>query len=162
MPLQNSSNEQLPALELRAARPDEYPHAAEMRREMSVEQNNDFDARSSGWRARYCAYFSEKQEAGKAQLFLAFDGTKPVGMTIVSLLENYRTAIFGVRFAYVNSVYVYPPYRRRGIARRLMEMALAWAREHECTQVRLRASDDGRPLYEQLGFRASTEMQLDL
>lgn len=129
---------------------------------MSVEHNNDFDARSSGWRAGYCTYFSEKQQAGKAQLFLAFDGGKPVGMTIVSLLDNYRTAAFGSRFAYVNSVYVYPAYRRRGIARRLMEMALAWAREHRCSQVRLRASDDGRPLYEQLGFRASTEMQLDL
>lgn len=162
MPLQNSSNEPLPALELRRARLDEYPHAAEMRRQMSVEQNNDFDARSSGWRAGYCAYFSEKQDAGAAQLFLAFDGGKPVGMTIVSLLDNYRTAAFGVRFAYVNSVYVYPQYRRRGIARRLMEMALTWARENGCTQVRLRASNDGRPLYEQLGFRASTEMQLDL
>ena len=129
---------------------------------MSVEQENDFDRRSPDWRARYCAYFAEKQEDGKGQLFLALDNGKPVGMTIVSFLDNYRTAIFGVRFAYVNGVYVYPAYRRRGIARRLMQMALEWARERGCAQVRLRSSDEGRPLYEQLGFRASTEMQLDL
>ncbi len=162
MPLQNSSLEQQPAFELRAARIDEYPYAAAMRHQMSVEHESDFDARSADWRDRYCAFFAAKQREGKAQLFLAFDGEKPVGMAIVSFLENYRTAIFNQRFAYVNGVFVYAEYRRRGIARRLMEMTVAWARERGCSQVRLRASDQGRPLYSALGFRPTSEMQLDL
>lgn len=151
-----------PVLELRRARLDEYLAAAEMRQQMSVEHDGSFDARSAGWRARYCAYFAGKQGAGKGQLFLAFDGERAIGMAIISLLENYRTEIFNVRFAYVNSVYVYPEYRRQGIARRLMQMAMEWARELGCTQVRLRASSEGRPLYESLGFHATSEMQLDL
>jgi GNAT superfamily N-acetyltransferase len=162
MPLRNSSPEQPPALELRAARIDEYPHAAEMRRQMSVEHDGDFDARSRDWRERYCAYFSAKQTAGNGQLFLAFDGGKPVGMTIVSFLEHYRTEVFGTRYAYVNSVFVYAEYRRRGIARQLMEMAIDWARERGCFAVRLRSSDQGRPLYASLGFHPTAEMQLDL
>lgn len=149
-------------LELRAARLDEYAAAAEMRRQMSVEHDGDFDARSKDWRTRYCAYFAGKQGAGKGQLFLAFDGERAVGMTVVSLLENYRTEIFNLRIAYVNSVFVYPDYRRQGIARRLMEMAIEWARERGCSQVRLRSSTQGRPLYESLGFNRTTEMQLDL
>jgi GNAT superfamily N-acetyltransferase len=162
MHLQNSSSKPSARIELRPARSDEFAHAAEMRRQMSVEHDGDFDARSASWRDRYVAYFSGKQEEGKAQLFLAYDGEKPAGMAIVSMLENYRTAIFDIRFAYVNSVFVYPEYRRRGIARGLMDLTLAWARERGCSQVRLRASDQGRPLYASLGFRPSTEMQLDL
>lgn len=162
MHLQNSSSKQSARIELRAARLDEFAHAAEMRRQMSVEHDGDFDARSSSWRERYIAYFSQKQRQGKAQLFLAYDGEKPAGMAVVSLLENYRTAIFDIRFAYVNSVFVYPEYRRRGIAKGLMELTLVWAREQGCSQVRLRASDDGRPLYASLGFKPSTEMQLEL
>jgi len=149
-------------IEFRPANLAEYPLAAEMRHSMSVEHDGDFDKRSDRWRARFCAYFAGKQGVGKGQLFLALDGEQPAGMAIVSLMENYRTEIFGVRYAYVNGVYVYPNYRRRGIARRLMNMAIDWARERGCVQVRLRSSDDGRPLYRSLGFAASSEMQLDI
>ena len=133
-----------------------------MRRQMSVEHEGDFDARSPGWRGRYAEYFSDKQRDGKGQLFLAFDGEKAIGMAIVSFLEHYRTGVFGVRYAYVNGVYVYPEYRRRGIARELMNMAIGWSREHGCSYVRLRSSDQGRPLYASLGFKPTSEMQLDL
>jgi GNAT superfamily N-acetyltransferase len=162
MHLQNSSREQPAAFELRAARIDEYPLAAEMRRQMSLEHDGDFDARSPDWRERYCAYFSAKQGADQGQLFLAFDGGKPVGMTIVSVLDHYRTEAFGTKYAYVNGVFVYPEYRRRGIARALMSMAIAWARERGCSYVRLRASEQGRLLYEAMGFTATSEMQLAL
>lgn len=162
MPLQSSSREPQPGLELRPARIEEYPYAAEMRRQMSVEHDGDFDARSADWRARYVEFFSTKQRDGKAQLFLAFEGEKPIGMTIVSFLEHYRSHVFGVRYAYVNSVFVYAEYRRRGIARHLMQMAIGWAREHGCSYVRLRSSEQGRPLYESMGFTPTSEMQLDL
>ena len=49
-----------------------------------------------------------------------------------------------------------------GNSRRLMELAIGWARERSCTRVRLRASDDGRLLYQTLGFAAGREMELSL
>jgi GNAT superfamily N-acetyltransferase len=162
MHLPNSSHEQPAAFELRGARIDEYRLAAEMRRQMSVEHDGDFDARSEGWRERYADYFSTKQRDGRGQLFLAFDGEKAIGMAIVSFLEHYRTAVFGTKYAYVNGVFVCPEYRRRGIARKLMNMAIAWAREHGCSYLRLRSSDQGRALYASLGFTATSEMQLEL
>jgi GNAT superfamily N-acetyltransferase len=162
MPLQNNSSEPLAALELRAGRIDEYPLAAEMRRQMSVEHDGDFDARAPGWRQRYAAFFSAKQRDGKGQLFLAFDRNTAIGMAIVSFLEHYRTEAFGTRYAYVNGVFVYPQYRRRGVARQLMNKAIEWARDHGCSYVRLRSSEQGRPLYESMGFTPTSEMQLDL
>jgi GNAT superfamily N-acetyltransferase len=162
MDLQNSSSEARSTIECRAAGGDEYPAAAQLRQEMALEMGGDFDARSREWRARFCAYFAGKQASGNAQLFLAFDEGTPIGCATVSLTDDYRRYCFGVLSAHVNAVYVQPAYRRTGIASRLMRLAIAWAREHGCKRVRLRASEEGRFLYDALGFQAGREMELDL
>jgi GNAT superfamily N-acetyltransferase len=59
----------------------------------------------------------------------------------------------------VVDVYTIPAWRHRGVARMLMQAALAWARDAKVDRVLLHASDAGRPLYEQLGFRATNEMR---
>ncbi len=63
-------------------------------------------------------------------------------------------------YGYLMSLYVEPPYRRRGIARRLMETMVAWARAEGLREVKLHASASGRPLYERLGFEQTNEMRL--
>jgi GNAT superfamily N-acetyltransferase len=60
------------------------------------------------------------------------------------------------------NVYTDPAYRRRGIARALMETMIDWCRRERFARVTLHASDDGRHLYESLGFEASNEMRLKL
>ena len=64
------------------------------------------------------------------------------------------------RRALVLNVYTEPEFRRRGIARRIMETAIAWCREQGLGSVSLHASDFGRALYETLGFRQTNEMRL--
>jgi len=66
------------------------------------------------------------------------------------------------RRAMILNMYVEKPYRRRGIARALMETMIEWCRREEFAHVGLHASDEGRPLYEKLGFRATNEMRLGL
>lgn len=66
------------------------------------------------------------------------------------------------RRAWILNVYTEPPYRRRGLARRLMEVAIAWCREQGLGSVYLHASEEGRPLYEALDFAPTNEMRLDL
>ena len=158
----NFSNDMQSTVECRAGGSDEYAVAAHLRQEMALELGSDFDAAAADWRTKFCTYFAGKQAAGNAQLFLAYDGEKPVGCAIVSILEHYRRYVFGTENAYVNAVYVKPAYRRRGIASRLMQLVVAWARERNCRSVRLRASEDGRFLYESLGFHEGREMELDL
>ncbi len=55
-----------------------------------------------------------------------------------------------------------PEHRRRGIARALVERAIGWVREQGIVEVRLHASDQGRPLYEGIGFRQTNEMRMML
>lgn len=66
------------------------------------------------------------------------------------------------RRAYVLNVYTEPEYRRRGLARRLMQAIVEWCRQEGFAYVALHASDHGRALYEKLGFKATNEMRLDL
>jgi GNAT superfamily N-acetyltransferase len=66
----------------------------------------------------------------------------------------------GSRRGNILNVYTEAAHRRRGLARRLMLTALEWSRAHGIRAVILHASDEGRGLYEELGFRASNEMRL--
>ena len=61
--------------------------------------------------------------------------------------------------AVVLNVYTEPAFRRRGLARRLMQEVLAWARQARVESLVLHAAPDGRALYEELGFAATNEMR---
>lgn len=64
------------------------------------------------------------------------------------------------RQSYVFGLWVRPACRRRGIARSLMQRVIDSAKERGEGAVWLFASDFGRPLYEQLGFRDGPAMRL--
>lgn len=66
------------------------------------------------------------------------------------------------RRAWIHSLYVQPSFRQRGIGRRITGTIIAWCREQGFEWVYLHASTQGRPLYESLGFKASSEMRLKL
>ena len=53
-----------------------------------------------------------------------------------------------------------PAFRRQGIARRLMNVALDWCRANGVRAVILHASEDGQKLYEELGFKSTNEMRI--
>jgi ribosomal protein S18 acetylase RimI-like enzyme len=68
----------------------------------------------------------------------------------------------GGREAYILNVYTDPAARRLGLARRLMERLVEEAAAAGVRRVWLRASDDGRPLYESMGFGTSNYLELRL
>lgn len=62
--------------------------------------------------------------------------------------------------AIVLNVYVERTWRRRGVAERLIRAVLDTLAERSISRIVLHASDDGRRLYERLGFQPTNEMQL--
>jgi len=58
----------------------------------------------------------------------------------------------------VLNVYVEHDYRRRGVARRLMEAIMAWVPSTDIVRLVLHASAEGRPLYESMEFEPTNEM----
>jgi GNAT superfamily N-acetyltransferase len=61
---------------------------------------------------------------------------------------------------YLMSMYTETAFRRKGVARLIVNRALRWCKEQKYDRLNLHASTKGRPLYESLGFEPTTEMRL--
>jgi len=71
-----------------------------------------------------------------------------------------RTRLMRGPQALILNVFTERSWRRRGVAEALMRELLAWCRDNGVESVVLHASNEGRPLYEKLGFTATNEMRL--
>ena len=72
------------------------------------------------------------------------------GMVVYERMMRSKGAGVGLE-GYILNVYTLPSHRRRGYALRMMEELLGCASERGI-RLTLLATDDGRPLYEKLGF----------
>jgi GNAT superfamily N-acetyltransferase len=63
------------------------------------------------------------------------------------------------RHAIVLNVFTEPAWRGRGVATLLMRAIFEWARNEQLDRLLLPASEDGRALYQRLGFVATNEMR---
>ena len=66
---------------------------------------------------------------------------------------------YGTRLAWIGMVLTSLDYRRQGLARKLIEDALAFAERHGIRTLKLDATDEGRPLYESLGFVVEKQIE---
>jgi GNAT superfamily N-acetyltransferase len=58
------------------------------------------------------------------------------------------------------NVFTEPQWRQRGIASLLIKEIIIWSKNEQIDRLVLHASDEGRSIYEGLGFVASNEMRL--
>ncbi len=110
------------------------------------------------------AYLRDAMPAGRYHGWLAevADGRVVGGVGIAIAAWPGSPDDPAPRRGWVLNVYTEPEYRRRGIARRLMDALLDWCRAEDFASVALHATDSGRPLYERLGFQPTNEMRLKL
>ena len=81
------------------------------------------------------------------------DGT-PVSSGVGWIEEHLPSpTCFDGRRGHVASMSTDPAHRRRGHARLVLEALMAWFAQAGVPRVDLRATADGRPLYEAFGFR---------
>ena len=72
---------------------------------------------------------------------------------------NGKIDIVSGREAIIQNVFTEPDWRRRGLAALLIKGIIDWTRGDGIDSVVLHASDEGRALYERLGFVLTTEMR---
>ncbi|SRR5579864_819132 len=99
--------------------------------------------------------------------YLAWMGTSRDGTIVAGLglwLMDWPPHLIGPgsRRGNILNVYTERSYRRQGIAKRLMEVALEWCKANGIQAVILHASEEGRGLYQKLGFEPTNEMRLML
>ncbi len=64
------------------------------------------------------------------------------------------------KYGYVSSFYTMEPHRRRGLAKRLLDEVIGYARQIELPVLKLHASPYGKPIYLEAGFEDLNEMGL--
>lgn len=98
-------------------------------------------------------YYSRHMADGTFVSWLAFDGDKIVGTSGMSFVE--KPPYFGCpsgRIGLLSSMYTNPDYRRKGIARELLDRVVKEAKEYGCGTIQITASDMGMKLYTAYGF----------
>jgi GNAT superfamily N-acetyltransferase len=110
------------------------------------------------------AYFSKAIPRGEFYGWLA---VTPTGETVGcggAVIDRHPPGPSNLsgRIGYVMNVVTVPAYRRRGIARSVMSAILRWLAEQGIRHVTLHATEMGRPLYQELGFTAGNEMELQM
>jgi GNAT superfamily N-acetyltransferase len=151
-----------PDITIREAAPSESAiilhHRRSMFRDMgegTVEELDRMVEVASPWLARALA-------DGSYRHWLALDSSRRVagggGVLLCRWPANPKDLC--TERAVILNVYTEPEFRKLGIARQIMLTILAWVKEQGLRSVNLHASDEGRPLYEKLGFEATNEMRL--
>lgn len=139
-------------IQYRVANRDDIEALAELRWQMAIEHDESNVTRED-YIAAYRDAVHDELERGRYVAWLAEVDGQPVACTVLiwwpmppNLDELQR------RRGYVSSVYTHPDFRRLGLARTLMKMLIAHAREIHITKLLLNTSTMGRSLYESLGF----------
>jgi len=149
--------------DIRAATLDDIPHLLRHRRGMYEDMGYNDDLSLRGMMATSQPCLREAMTNGTLYAWLATVEKRVVGggLIIISpwLSHPYDQQC---RRATALNVYVDPEFRRRGIARQIMQTMIDWCRQQGFVHLSLHASEFGRPLYESLGFEPTTEMRLKL
>lgn len=100
----------------------------------------------------YC-YYKKHLEDGTFISWLAIDNEKIVGTSGISLVEKppYYSNPYG-KIGILSSMYTLKEYRRKGIARELLDRVVNEAKDYGCGTVQITASDMGVLLYTNYGF----------
>jgi len=142
-------------------------HRARMFRDMGQLPEHLFDS----YRDRCAARLREMFETGEYVGWLAHPISSPTRIVAGAGVQRRRVlphpaggaqegfTIAEGSHAIIINVFTEPEWRRRGLASLLLEHIIDWARKERLDRLVLHASDDGRRVYERLGFAQTNEMR---
>ncbi len=115
--------------------------------------------------AVYRRWAAREMLAGRLAGFVVeTDDGRPAGSGMVWLqpVQPRPGPDVGCVQPYIHSMFTEPEFRGQGVASRVVRALLRWSTDRGYTRVTLHASEQGRPVYERLGFAPSREMRLEL
>lgn len=105
----------------------------------------------AGYEAALARYFAGGLRRGRLLAWLCLDGGEAVASAALRIDRGRRPG--QAERGYVMSVFTREPYRRRGLASRLLGLLIEEARARGLERLSLHPTADGLPLYLGLGFR---------
>ena len=112
-------------------------------------------ALADGWEGVLAEQLAGAQAAGSGVALLAWDGDEPVGLLMLAGHVDSPLLRHG-RWAQVVALYVAPKARGAGVADRLLEAGLAWARAQGYPELRVAAAaanERAQRFYARAGLR---------
>lgn len=114
------------------------------------------DASDDTWRESATKLLAEQLGGNEVVVFVVDDPAQSGGLVacgaaaVIQRLPGPTTPTG--RWGYVQYMATEPRYRRRGLARAVVEAILEWLEARGVRNVELHATPDGEPLYRSLGF----------
>jgi GNAT superfamily N-acetyltransferase len=151
-------------IRIRPAAWDDLPHILHQRRAMFAEIGWHDDEVLDRMETASTQYLREALPAGTYRAWMAeTDNGIVVSGGGIALVPWPGSPDFPAsRRGWILGIYTEPAYRRKGIARQIMDAILAWCRAEGFGYVSLHASKEGRLLYETIGFQPTNEMRIYL
>ncbi len=155
-------------LTLRPATPADARLLAGHRVAMFRDMGSIHASQEEALRQASSAYFTSALASGEYVGWVVHRSSEPktavagAGVQIRALLPRPDASGQGLlvgREGLILNVYVETPWRRRGLARQLMNEVLRWATTAGIVRLVLHASAEGRTLYETMGFVPTNEMR---
>jgi ribosomal protein S18 acetylase RimI-like enzyme len=150
--------------EIRRASTADLDTLVEHRQSMFRDMGYDNDVALNSMSEKFRVWLLEHMNAGDylAWLVIAPEGSIAAGTGL--WLMDWPPHMIGqdTRRGNILNVYTVESFRRRGLARQLMDVVLAWCGENCVDTIVLHASPAGRSLYDALGFAPTNEMRLKL
>jgi GNAT superfamily N-acetyltransferase len=118
--------------------------------------NNDFSIENANkiW---------DKIENENIKYFVAKDNDKIIGSCYIIIIPNLT--FNGKSIGYIENVITDEKYRRKGIGKKIMEMAINYARKENCYKIVLQSGikrTTAHKFYEAIGFNGETKKVFEL
>lgn len=112
--------------------------------------------------APFQAWVSERMTSGEylGWLAVAEDGEVVAGAGLWLNRWIPSPMVPSGKRGYILNVYTEREHRRHGLAKRLVQVCIDYCKEQGLIAVVLHASDQGRPIYEGMGFTDTNELRL--
>lgn len=146
---------------IRRARLKDIPILISFREKMfrSISKDSQGDDKFNRATQRYLETEMKKRQ------FVAWIAETVEGQTVASAAVSFFTLppkpwnIKG-KYAYISSMFTEPSHRRKGLAHKLLQIALDYAKDKGFKHITLHASNMGEPLYYSVGFQRTNEMRI--
>ena len=149
---------------IRRAVAEDADTIVEQRRAMFSEMGYRDEPVLDAMAAAFRPWLMRKMQSGEYLAWLAVADDRSIAAGLGLWLMDWPPHMIGpgARRGNILNVYTSPTIAGKAWRARLMETALDWCSAHGIRAVILHASDEGRPLYEALGFRPTNEMRIVL
>ena len=143
-------------MEFRKLTVSDLPSLLELYRQL--DENDDqcsFEQSKKGW--------DEIEENSNIQYFGAIDDGKVVSTCYAVYIPNLTRGSRGICF--IENVVTDKEYRKRGLASKVIDMAIAFAKEHHCYKAILQsgmARTEAHRFYENKGFNGTSKKAFDM